>query len=176
MTDAERREAWRRGAQTRMQLPDWRQHQSAAGKARAAQGDMAIIGRRGYETSVGRYGQAGWLEKSAKTRRARPTDLERQVARILDRLGVPFEREYILFRDTDHPLVVDFALLGRWQIIEANGRPHSEPGLNGGNPRGRAERDEARLRRLEEAGYIVLVIDHRDMAGMRERIRQFVQG
>jgi hypothetical protein len=176
MTREERSAASRKGAQARMQLPDWRDHQSAAGKARAAQGDMSAVGRRGYESSVGKYGHAGWLERSAKTRRARPTDLERQVAAILNRLGVAHEREYILFGDTQSPIVVDFALLGKWQVIEVFGRPHTEPGLNNGNPRGRAERDEARLRRLEEAGYLVLVIDHRQMSAAEERIRQFVFG
>lgn len=174
MTQAERSDIARKGAQARMQLPDWPAHQSAAGKARAAKGDMSAVGRRGYETSVGKYGPVGWLERSAKTRRDRPSNLERHVAHILNSMGVAYNQEHIALTDSQQPLVVDFAIIGSRKVVEVHGRCHTEPGLNGGDPRGREKRDEARFIRLRAAGYEVCVIDHRLIDRAESALRAFL--
>jgi hypothetical protein len=150
-------------------------YQAAAGRKRAENGDMSKVGYSGYVSCVGKYGYRGWLEKSRKTRLAKPTDLEKQVERILNRLGVVFDREAVVLTDTERPLVVDFAIYpGPSCIIEVHGRPHTEPGLNHGDPNGRRDRDEARFKRLREAGYRVCVIDHRLIDRAEQDIRAFL--
>lgn len=149
-------------------------YQSRTAKALAARTDMAALGYRGYVSSVGKYGYRGWMEKSRVKRLAHPTDLEQRVASILDRIGVPYDREFVVLTDTERPLVVDFAVFPGPRLIEVHGRPHTVPALNHGNPDGRQVRDEARFRRLREAGYRVCVIDHRLIDRAEEDLRAFL--
>lgn len=150
------------------------EYQAAAGRARAAQCDMAAVGRLGYQSTIGKYGVRRWMEYSQRTRLARPSDLEQTVAGILNRLGVPFDREAMVLTETQRPLVVDFLLYAGRLVVEVHGRCHTEPGMNRGDPNGRQARDEARFRRLREAGYQVCVIDHRLIDRAEQDIRAFL--
>lgn len=162
MITGERREACRRGGRARA-AQFTSASQSAAARAGAAKTDMAALGHKGFLATVHKHGYLGWLDYSRKTRLAKPSAPERAVQRVLDGLGVQYEREFVALDWTERPVIVDFAVMcgDQRKLVEVQGGPHYKSALNNGNPDGRKERDDKRLARLREA-YDVLVLDEPD--------------
>lgn len=163
---AERRELlreWgRKGGKSRSQQASFRAHQSAAGKRSAEVNDMAALGRKGARVYVAKYGMDKLLAKVRKWRIEHPSQPERQVICILNSLGFTYTREVEVLNYS-----VDF-LLPNHLIIEVNGKPHYDPLFDESGQRQAKEAE--RLSQLESAGYHVLVLDHREMDGAKEKI------
>jgi hypothetical protein len=175
MTAEERRaklaEAGRKGGRARAALPDFQEHQRAAGKASAAVNDMAALGHRGAVAYARKYGYARLFHLCRRYRLDHPSEPERVVMAILDGLGVVYEREALPLGE-DAFIAVDFALSGQ-RAIEVNGKVHYDPLFDHpGYPGTRAENERRRLEKLQKAGWAVLVLDWRDLAGDGETARQ----
>jgi|GEM_PF-2116391 len=152
----------RRGGQARAAMPNFRQHQSNAGKRSAQVNDMAALGSLGAKAFIRKYGYIKFFHLWRNWKLTNPSRHERQVAAILDELGYTYQREAMLLGD-DIPLAVDFYLPdANDAVIEVLGRVHYDPRFNHPNyPQTRRDNDLARLRRLERAGFRVLEIDYR---------------
>jgi very-short-patch-repair endonuclease len=175
MTAEERRakrvEAGRKGGKARAALPDFLEHQSRAGKASAAVNDMAALGHRGAVAYVRKYGYGRLFHLCRRYRLDHPSEPERVVMAILDSLGVVYEREAMPLGE-DAFICVDFALSGQ-RAIEVNGKVHYDPLFDHPSyPGTRAENERRRLEKLQKAGWAVLVLDYRHLAGNGETVRQ----
>jgi hypothetical protein len=175
MTAEERRaklaEAGRKGGRARAALPDFQEHQRAAGKASAAVNDMAALGHRGAVAYARKYGYARLFHLCRRYRLDHPSEPERVVMAILDGLGVVYEREALPLGE-DAFIAVDFALSGQ-RAIEVNGKVHYDPLFDHpGYPGTRAENERRRLEKLQRAGWQVLTLDYRHLAGDGETAKQ----
>jgi len=171
MTAEQRREAGRKGGKARAALPDFLAHQSAAGKRSAQVNDMAALGHKGAVAFVRKYGYARLFHLCRRYRLAHPSQPEQVVMAILDGLGVVYEREAQVLGESCF-IAVDFALTGK-RAIEVNGRPHYDPLFDHPSyPGTRAENERRRLERLQKAGWQVLTLDWRHLAGNGETARQ----
>jgi very-short-patch-repair endonuclease len=99
---------------------------------------------------------------------------------ILDGLGVVYEREAMPLGE-DTFIAVDFALPGQRKVIEVNGKVHYDPLFDHPSyPGTRAENERRRLEKLQKAGWQVLVLDYRYLAGdgemARQQIASFIEG
>lgn len=166
VTDA-RREACRRGGLARAQMPGFREHQRNAGRCCAKTHDMAALGHRGARVFIERYGYPRLWRLARAWRLDHPSKHERQVMAILDGLGVPYAREVELL-GADAYVSVDFLVAGE-HVIEVNGKCHYDPLFDHPNyPNTRAAGDRERVRKLQRAGFRVLVVDYRDLAKMSD--------
>lgn len=176
LTAEQRREIGRRGGQARAKLPDFQDHQSHAGKASATINDMAALGRKGFDACALKYGFDVAFQRARRWRLDHPSWPEQQGIALLDRLGVPYEREAQVLGD-HIPLAVDFHITGTRKIVEFNGKVHTHPLFD---PDGdRQLRESCRLERLRREGFDVLVIDYRELANVadsRRRILEFIGG
>jgi len=173
MTAEQRREAGRKGGKARAALPDFLAHQSAAGKRSAQVNDMAALGHKGAVAFVRKYGYARLFHLCRRYRLAHPSQPEQVVMAILDGLGVVYERE-ALFLGESCFIAVDFALTGK-RAIEVNGKVHYDPAFDRPSyPGTRAENERRRLEKLQKAGWQVLTLDYRHLAGDGETARQQV--
>lgn len=170
----------RRGGRARAAMPDFRDHQANAGRRSAQVNDMSALGRRGARETMRKYGYIFLFKKCRAWRLANPSRHERQVIRILDEMGYTYEREALVLGD-DIPVSVDFYLPDHNDaIIEVYGRIHYDPRFDHPKrPETRRGLDEHRRRRLERAGYRVLVIDYREllagkMFDVRHKIIDFI--
>jgi len=183
MMTEERREACRRGGKARAALPDFLAHQSAAGKRSAAVNDMAALGHKGAVAFARKYGYARLFRLCREWRLAHPSEPERTVMAILAGLGLQegqdYEREALPLGE-DAFIAVDFALTGQRKVIEVNGKVHYDPAFDHPSAPGtRAANEARRLERLQKAGWQVLTLDYRDVAGdgetARQQIASFIQ-
>jgi len=175
MTAEERRaklaEAGRKGGKARAALPDFLAHQRAAGKRSAQVNDMAALGHRGAVAYARKYGYARLFHLCRRYPLDHPSQPEQTVMAILDGLGVVYEREAQVLGESCF-IAVDFALPGQ-RAIEVNGRVHYHPLFDHPSyPGTRAENERRRLEKLQKAGWSVLVLDYRDLAGDGETARQ----
>jgi len=182
MTAEERRaklaEAGRKGGKARAALPDFQEHQSAAGKRSAAVNDMAALGHRGAVAYARKYGYARLFHLCRRYRLDHPSEPERVVMAILAGLGLQegqdYEREAQVLGESCF-IAVDFALAGQRKVIEVNGKPHYDPLFDHPSyPGTRAENERRRLEKLQKAGWQVLTLDYRHLAGDGETARQQV--
>jgi hypothetical protein len=163
------REMGRRGGLARAAMPDFREHQRRAGKRCAELNDMAALGHRGARAFIDKYGYARLWRLARAWRLEHPSRHEQQVMAILDGLGVPYEREVELL-GSDAYVSVDFLVAGGW-VIEVNGRVHFDERFEHPNyPNTRAASDRDRVRKLQAAGYQVLVINYQDLAKMADLV------
>lgn len=154
----------RRGGRARAQMPDFAEHQSAAGKRSAEVNDMSALGRRGAQVTMRRYGYAFLFEAVRLWRLQHPSTHEREVAEILNYFNYSYEREAVVI--PDRFIAVDFYLPDMGDaIIEVHGPVHTDPRFD--HPRReqtRRDLDAHRRRQLERAGFRVLEIDHIELA------------
>lgn len=111
----------------------------------------------------------GWEKANEKARQWRmehPSQPEREVIKILQSLSYWFEREALIFDNCP----VDF-LLKNNLVIEVNGHQF-KPSF--GEVDSREEKQVKKIRRLQEAGYQVLVLDSRKQANWPDSIQNFV--
>jgi very-short-patch-repair endonuclease len=157
-------EMGRRGGRTRAQMPDFKLHQSNAGKRSAQVNDMAALGAKGAKAFIAKYGYLKFFHLWRNWKLANPSSHEQQVGSILTDLGFTFTREALVLGD-DIPLAVDFYLPDcNDRIIEVYGKVHFDPAFNHPNYlTTRAANDAHRLHRLERAGFQVLEIDYREL-------------
>jgi len=179
MTAEERRaklaEAGRKGGKARAARPDFLAHQSHAGKRSAQVNDMAALGHRGAVAYARKYGYGRLFHLCRRYRLDHPSEPERVVMAILDGLGLQegqdYEREALPLGE-DTFIAVDFALTGK-RAIEVNGKVHYDPLFDRpGYPGTRAENERRRLEKLQKAGWQVLTLDYRHLAGDRETAKQ----
>lgn len=173
-------EMGRRGGKARAAMPDFRQHQSNAGKASAAKNDMAALGHLGAKAFIRKYGYIKFFHFWRNWRLSNPSGHERAVAAILDEFGYPYQREAMVLGD-DIPLAVDFYLADcNDSIIEVYGRVHYDPRFDHPNyVDTRAGLDARRVQKLERAGFRVLEIDYRELKHLltvRGKIIMFLLG
>jgi len=171
-----RSEAGRKGGKARAALPDWLAHQRAAGKRSAAVNDMAALGHRGAVAYARKYGYGKLFHLCRRYRLEHPSEPERVVMAILDGLGLQegqdYEREAMPLGE-DAFIAVDFALTGQRKVIEVNGKVHYDPAFDHPSAPGtRAANEARRLERLQKAGWQVLTLDYRRLAGDGETVRQ----
>lgn len=181
ITAEQRREWGRQGGRARAAMPDFREHQSRAGKRSAERNDMAALGHKGAMVVIERYGYARLWRLAREWRIGHPSAPERQVMALLDGLGCAgrYEREVEI--EAGGPFCsVDFLVDGRL-VVEVNGKVHCDPLFDRPNrPATRAASDRERVRKLERAGYRVLVVDYRDLgrrdlAATRQRLAEFLE-
>ncbi|MCK6629327.1 MAG: endonuclease domain-containing protein [Anaerolineae bacterium] len=163
----------RRGGQARAAMPNFRQHQSHAGKRSAQVNDMAALGSLGAKAFIRKYGYIKFFHFWRNWKLQNPSRHEQQVALILDH-----QREAMVL-GANIPVAVDFYLPDvNDSIIEVNGRVHYDPFFDHPNyPQTRRDNDLARLRRLERAGFRVLEIDYRmlqNLAAAKTKIIGFL--
>jgi len=173
-----RSEAGRKGGKARAALPDWLAHQRAAGKRSAAVNDMAALGHRGAVAYARKYGYGKLFHLCRRYRLEHPSEPERVVMSVLDGLGLQegqdYEREAQVLGESCF-IAVDFALAGQRKVIEVNGKPHYDPLFDHPSyPGTRAENERRRLEKLQKAGWQVLTLDYRHLAGDGETARQQV--
>ena len=179
MTAAQReryREMGRKGGKARAAMPGFREHQRHAGRCSAAANDMAALGHLGARAFIEKYGYARLYQLCRNWRIGHPSRHERAVMRMLDDLGVRYEREAEVLGESKF-ISVDFYLPDTHRVIEVYGRVHFDPLFD--HPRHvetRQANDARRVSRLEEAGFKVLVIDYRDLTNeeaVRQRVVEF---
>lgn len=172
------REIGRKGGKARAQMPDFQEHQRHAGRRSAEVNDMAALGHRGAIAYIHKYGYARLFRLARSWRLENPSSHERQVMAILDEQGVTYEREAEILGENAY-VSVDFYLPDLAKVIEVNGKIHYDPLFDHPNyPNTRKAKDQERLRKLEKAGFQVLVIDHRDLKdqpAVRKCIEQFLR-
>jgi hypothetical protein len=159
------RAAGRLGGKARAAQPDFREHQSRAGKRSAEVNDMAALGAKGAKAFIRKYGYIKFFRFWRDWKLANPSRHERQVMAILDRLGYSYEREAMVLGERI-PVAVDFYIAeANDAVIEVNGRVHYDPLFDHPNyPETRRGNDLHRIRKLERAGFRVLEIDYRALA------------
>jgi len=178
---AQLREWGRRGGQARAARTDMAALGALGGRATAERHGsayMARIGHRGALETVRRYGYPRLFGIVRQWRLEHPSSHERAVMAILADLGATdYEREALPL-GADAFVVVDFCFWAVHRIIEVNGRVHYDPRFDHPNaPNTRRENEARRLRKLERAGWRVLVIDYRelaDVAVLRRRVADFL--
>lgn len=161
-------EIGRRGGQARAAMPDFAEHCSNAGKRSAEVNDMSALGSKGARAYIRKYGYISFFRLWRAWKLNNPSSHERQVAAILGRLKVSYEREAQVLGD-NVPVAVDFYLPDAGDaVIEVNGRVHYDPAFDHPNRlETRRGNDLHRIRRLERAGFRVLEIDYRALANER---------
>lgn len=133
---------------------------------------MAALGRKGARAYIRRYGYGRLFRLARAWRLENPSRHEQAVMAMLDEMGVRYEREAEVLGEEVF-VSVDFHLPGQGRIIEINGRVHYDPMFdNPRYPETRLAKEQERLRRLQKAGFEVLVIDHRDLEADEEATRQ----
>lgn len=106
-------------------------------------------GKKGYAATKAKYGEFYALRHWREWRIENPTCLERRVARWLDELGVPYEREY--WFDTGSGIFLLDFLVNASLVIEVNGTYwHELPGA--------AARDERKAEALRYAEFELLTL------------------
>lgn len=113
-------------------------------------------GRKGYQATVARHGKHIATEKLQAYRLAHPSDLERQVMGILNRLGVQYEREVWLesvVTAKSQIYLIDFVINGRL-AIEVNGDWAHQF---------HRERDRQKCNAIRQHGFRLLVLEEGDM-------------
>lgn len=170
------REIGRRGGRARAQMPDFAEHQRRAGRRSAAVNDMAALGHRGAIAYIRKYGFARLFRLARAWRLENPSRHEQAIMAMLDRLGLIYEREAEVLGE-DGFVSADFYLPATRQVIEVNGRVHYDERFDHPRyPQTRQAGEQERLRRLWEAGFEALVVDHRDLEADEETIlRQIVE-
>jgi very-short-patch-repair endonuclease len=165
------REIGRRGGKARARQASFAEHQSRAGRRCAETQDMAALGHKGARAYIEKYGYGRLWQLARRWRIDHPSSHEQAVMAILDELGLPYAREVELLGEGAF-VSVDFVVAGGG-VIEVNGKVHYDPFFDHPNyPHTRQANDAERVRRLEKAGYQVLVIDHRELGdGERVRVR-----
>lgn len=158
-------EIGRRGGKARAAMPDFREHQSRAGKRSAEVNDMAALGSLGAKAYIRKYGYISFFRLARAWRLANPSRPERTMMAILERMGVEYEREAMVLGE-QIPVAVDFYLPDcNDSVIEVLGRVHFHPQFDHPNyPETRRGNDLHRIRRLERAGFRVLEVDYRELA------------
>lgn len=126
---------------------------------------MAKIGMRGAIATINAHGYDHFLGVARDYHLGHPSNLEVEMAAILDDLGLAYEREYVVQPPTGWALLVDFYLPDHNLAIEVNGRVH-DPDLGFKDP----GKERVRGGRIREAGYRLLVISHWEMARAAEMI------
>jgi len=111
----------------------------------------------GYQATAAKHGEDFALNAVQAYRLSNPSPLEAQVASILERMGVRYEREVRCGR-----YLIDFVANER--AIEVNGRVHQL----------HAERDARKADTLRQAGYELLVLNQRDMHNANQILGQFL--
>jgi len=171
-----RSEAGRLGGLVRARQPNFVDHNrriaSLGGQALVRQrgaGYMAEIGMKGARATISAHGYDHFLGKIQDYRLEHPSDLEVEMAAILECLGLAYEREHIVQPPTGWALLVDFYLPGHNLAIEVNGRVH-DPDLGFKDP----DKERRREGRIREACRL-LVISHREMACAAEMIQAVVE-
>jgi hypothetical protein len=156
----------RKGGQARAAQAGFRAHQRHAGRRSAEVNDMVALGRRGARAFIRKYGYIKFFNFWRAWKLANPSSHERQIAAILDRLNYVYEREAMVLGSRT-PLAVDFYIPDAGDaVIEMLGRVHFDPLFDHPNHiRTRRELDLERIRRVERAGFRVLEIDYRQLAG-----------
>lgn len=169
----------RRGGQARAAMPGFKAHQSRAGQRSAQVNDMSALGRRGARETLRKYGYIFLFKKCRAWRLANPSRHEQQVMAILNELDCAYEREAQVLGQ-NIPLAVDFYLPDHNDaIIEVYGHIHYDPRFDHPNrTQTRRALDAHRCRRLEQAGFRVLVVPAATLAGAafdaRAKIINFV--
>lgn len=169
----------RRGGKARAAMPCFQQHQRRAGKRSAQVNDMSALGRKGAQVTMRRYGYAFLFEAVRLWRMQHPSSHEQAVMAHLDYLNYPYQREAVVL--PDRFIAVDFYLPDCDDaVIEVEGRVHTDPRFD--HPRReqtRRELDAHRRRKLERAGFRVLVLTPTDLASAfdtRLKIVNFLLG
>lgn len=170
----------RAGGQARAAMPDFRQHQSNAGKRSAEVNDMAALGSLGAKAYIRKYGYIKFFHLWRNWKLQNPSRHERQMSCILDQLGYEYEREAMVLGERI-PVAVDFYIAdANDAVIEVNGRVHYDPLFDHPNyPNTRRGNDLERIRRLERAGFRVLEIDYRALvneASVAVKVAGFLLG
>lgn len=173
-----RSEAGRRGGLARARQPSFVAHNRRiahlGGQALVEQRGseyMAEIGMRGARATINAHGYDHFLGVIRDYHLEHPSNLEVEVAAILDDLGLAYERERVVQPPTGWALLVDFYLPDHNLAIEANGRVH-DPDLGFKDP----DKERAREGRIREAGYRLLVVGHQEMVHAAEMIQAAIGG
>jgi len=178
ITAEQRREWGRKGGKARAAQPDFSEHQRHAGRRSAQVNDMSALGHRGAMVYIRKYGYARLFKLARAWRLEHPSRHERAVMALLDSLSLAYEREAEALGE-DAFVSVDFFLPDLARVIEVNGKCHYDPLFDDPRyPQTRQANDAERLRRLEAAGFEILVIDHRALAdedAVRRQVAEFVK-
>lgn len=155
----------RKGGKARAAMPDFIEHQRAAGRRSAQVNDMSALGSKGARAYIRKYGYIKFFHFWRTWKLANPSAHERQIMRILNQLNYTYRREAMVLGN-NIPLAVDFYIPdANDAIIEVNGRVHYDPHFDHPNrPHTRRQTDLHRIRRLERSGFRVLEIDYRALA------------
>lgn len=167
MCSVARREAARKGGKAR--AAQFTSEYQRAARARVSSESCAANGRKGARVTIERHGLEIVYRAARAWREAHPSRPERAVMRLLARLGwSDYVREYEPF--PGECLSVDFAWPHAHKIVEVNGRVHTVFDGDGQ----RAQRDAARVARLQAAGWGVLVLDEADLDTAEAQLATFL--
>lgn len=129
-------------------------------RARVRHESCVANGKKGWQTTVARYGRLFASQVLARWRREHPTNLERQVISWLDEFQVTYTRE-VQIGDEGNFAFADFVLSDIGLIIEVDGeRWHTRNNLHGED---RPKRDAQKARLFRRHGYALLRLSERSI-------------
>lgn len=110
-------------------------------------------GRLGYAATVARHGKTAAIQHVQAHLIAHPSDLEQRVMRVLDQMGMQYEREVWLQTPAGKIYLIDFVIDGVF-AIEVNGDWVHQYHI---------ERDQRKMNAIRAEGYRLLVMTTGDV-------------